>query len=322
MTAQKAIALQLRKLASDPASQQFICQEPTCMQGLITLLSTSPTTDPDTLIIALQALAFLASHPSNRAPLTQQSGLIVRLVAVREEGNAVMRDIVVIILDHLQSTVNKDTVNDAPSHKQARRSSVGPSQPRRGRHLHTLNLVVQRAGEAASLSLEERGRLEKQLIVVKGVISVSVNRAGGIGVYSKRDEAEMVDSLHTAVKAVDATFSISMQSSSTTAVHNKENVTPPPAAVTPASSSASLPLKLASASSSSSSSSSSLSSSPFIPVAASSSSSSSRALVAHSTFEQNSLQNRFQAKQKKAVEADVKQGVVKGLFSSVSSFFW
>ena len=312
MTAQKAIALQLRKLASDPASQQFICQEPTCMQGLIALLATKPASEPDTLTIALQALAFLASHPKNRDSLTQQPGLIVRLVAIREEGNAAMRDIVSSILDHLQSTVNKDASTDSASNmKQARRASVG-SQPRRGRQLHTLNLTVQRAGEAANLSSDERGRLEKQLIVVKGVISVSVNKAGGVAVYSKRDDTEMIDSLHTAVKAVDAAFSIATQSS-TTAVHNKENVTPP-ATTTPAAALPPLqPFKLATASSSSSSSSSS--STPATPAI-------SRALVAHSTFEQNSLQNRFQAKQKKAVEADVKQGVVKGLFSSVSSFFW
>ena len=316
MTAQKAIALQLRKLASDPASQQFICQEPTCMQGLISLLSTSTAAEPDTLTIALQALAFLASHPKNRDSLTQQPGLIVRLVAIREDGNATMKDIVSAILGHLQSTINKDVSSDATSTgstKQSRRSTVG--QPRRGRHLHTLNITVQRAGEAATLSSDERGRLEKQLIVVKGVISVSVNKAGGVAVYSKRDDAEMMDSLHTAVKAVDAALSISLQSSSTTAVHNKENLTPA-AASSPAVCNPAPSLKLASSSlSSSSSSSTSSSSAPFAATT-------SRALVAHSTFEQNSLQSRFQAKQKKAVEADVKQGVVKGLFSSVSSFFW
>ena len=312
MTAQKAIALQLRKLASDPASQQFICQEPTCMQGLITLLNTNATTDPDTLTVALQALAFLASHPKNRDSLTQQPGLIVRLVAIREEGTATMKDIVATVLDHMQSAVNKDASSDATSSvKQGRRSSVG-SLPHRGRHLHTLNLSVQRDGETATLSMDERGRLEKQLIVVKGVISVSVNRAGGVAVYSKRDDAELLDSLHIAIKAVDAAFTISLQSS-TSAAHDKENLTPA-AAATPALNPLQ-PLKLAASSRPSLSSSSSSSAAP--PAATT-----SRALVAHSTFEQNSLQNRFQAKQKKAVEADVKQGVVKGLFSSVSSFFW
>ncbi len=313
MTAQKAIALQLRKLASDPASQQFICQEPTCMQGLITLLHTNPASDPDTLTIALQALAFLASHPKNREALAGQAGLIVRLVAVREDGTPAMKEIVGQVLDHLQSAVNKDSATADTAAKQARRASVA-GQGRRGRHLHTLNMTVQRDGETAMLSMDERGRLEKQLIVVRGVISVSVNKAGGVAVYSKRDDAEMIDSLHTAVKAVDAALSISVQSTSSTTVFNKENVTP--TATTAASpAGAMLGLKLApSASNVSSSSSSSMP--PAVAIAT------SRALVAHSTFEQNSLQSRFQAKQRKAVEADVKQGVVKGLFSSVSSFFW
>ena len=149
--------------------------------------------------------------------------------------------------------------------------------------------------------------MEKQLIVVKGIISAQVNKSGGVTVYTKREGNEVMESMQVIVRSVDPAFTLRLlptsASTPTSSSANKENISLPSSS--PSSTFTGQPIKVSSASSSSFSS-----------------QSTSRALVVHTTLDSSSLQSRFQAKQRKAVEVENKQGVVKGLFSSVSSFFW
>lgn len=296
MSAQLSIAVQLRKLASDPASQTFICQEQTCLSGLLSLLNAPDSTE--TLIVSLQALLFLSSHPSCKDVLARQPGLVVRLTRLTEHDDAQVSKLVSQVLGELQATVNKER-SAASAAEQGRRLTLRRGAAAAG-CLHSLILQLSRAGEGGGssdagslllLSAEERSRVEKRCIVVPGVISVSVTKAGQLTVYTKREEhAPLTRGLQQQLTAVDASLVIS-------SVHSNAGVDKENAASS--SSAASTP---------SSSSSSQVSG--------------SRALVAATSFEQNSLQNRFQARQRKAAETDNKQGMVRGLFSSVSSFFW
>ena len=216
------------------------------------------------------------------------------------------------------------------------------------RYLHSVPLQVERVSAdgcvgPAQLSGEERARVERALIVQRSVISVSVSRAGAVTLYTKQDTQQLIDTAQLALHSIDPALTIRLPGTAQGAADrghmDKENDRPHTALTASTTSSTSKPSAAASAASTSSSSSplspsttassvtgSSTSSSFSTSVCSSSSSpslaSSSRALVAHSSLEGNSLQGRFQAKAKKAVEAEQKQSLVKGLFSSVHSFFW
>ena len=324
MSSQKAIALQLRKLASDPSSQTFICQEAACMSGLLSLLqSSSASHDVETLLISLQALLFLASHPSNKEPLTRQPSLILRLTALMDFEEAQVQSLVQQILTQLQGVVNRDRGEGA------KKGGGGRVEVRRvQRYLHSVHLQLQREG-GQEWSAEERGRLEKAVICVKGVLSVSATRGGGLTLYTKRDTTDLLPALRQALLHVDPALSVLTSAAPSTAPlsfctsssssrpsisqsqANKENFTAMATGSCPAVK-PSAPVPSSSPFSASIPSSSPAFASPSV----------SRALVAHSTLDGASLQSRFQAKQRKAVEVEAKQGMVKGLFSSVSSFFW
>ena len=286
MCAQRAIAVQLRKLASDPVSQTFICAESGCMSGLMALLQ-APA-DVEVLTISMQALLFLAQHPKNKEPLTRQPALLLRLTALAEHDDAHVRSLVARTLEQLQATVNREKAADS--------GKRGRVEGRRvQRYLHSVALQLDwdcPEGEGRALDLDERARMEKALIAVRAVISVSVSKQGVVTVYTKRDGAELLTALQSAARSAEPSLSLRL-------------VLPPaqpqpPAPEPSAADKENLP----------------------VTVAAPPTASSSRALVAHATIDANSLQSRFQAKQKKAVEVEAKQGLVKGLFSSVTSFFW
>ena len=310
------------------------------MSGLLALLSSSGD-DVDVLLISLQALLFLASHPRNKEPLTQQSQLILRLSKLAEHDDARVTAMVRQTLDQLQSTVNRDK----PA---AQQRAVGGSARAAGgagggvgvgagrarlstaaapaRYLHSVVLQVERLSAdgsccAAELTAEERARVEKALIVQRCVISVSVSRAGLVSLYTKQDTQQLLDSAQPALSSIDPALSIRLPQSEQP---DKENQQPQPLTAAAAHTAATSTCAL----SSTLSHSTSACSQPFtgslssLPSSSSSSPPRSRALVAHCSLESTSLQGRFQARAKKAVEVEQKQGMVKGLFHSVSSFFW
>ena len=203
----RVIALHLRKLCSDPISQAFICQEVSCMSGLLALLS-SPSSDVDVLLISLQALLFLASHPSNQQPLTRQSALILRLTSLLEHDDSRVGAMVQQILDQLQAVVNRDQRGDGQrgmggtGRGGGRVRGAAASSAAAPRYLHSVCLQVERASAdgclcPAELSGEERAKVERSLIVQRAIISVSVTRAGAVTLYTKQDTQQLIDIAHS-----------------------------------------------------------------------------------------------------------------------------
>src|SRR5690349_11033449 len=106
MSAQKLLAEQIRRLASDPDTQSALVSEPACLTGLLTLIKSDA--DIEALTISLQALQLLTAIPANRSIFIQQDGLLLRLATlVKGEYNATIKIIAQQILDALQSVINQ-----------------------------------------------------------------------------------------------------------------------------------------------------------------------------------------------------------------------
>lgn len=86
----KSVAIQLRTLASDPENQQYIVREGGCMKGLMGFLRSG---SEEVLIISLQALEFLSSHPNNKELLSKEPGLLTKLAELTKDDNPLVAKI-------------------------------------------------------------------------------------------------------------------------------------------------------------------------------------------------------------------------------------
>lgn len=100
---QKAVALQLRKLAADPDNQTFIAKQEQCMKGLVSFLDCK---NSDVVIISLQALNFLSSHPLNLEPLSSYPGLLIKLTNLTERDNSNIKRFALETLSNLEGYIN------------------------------------------------------------------------------------------------------------------------------------------------------------------------------------------------------------------------
>jgi len=184
------IAVQLRTLASDPTSQKFMCSDPACISGLMTFLDSK---DDEVLTISLQALHFLSSHPANREALSKQPGLLVKLVNMTERDNKVIKQVASQCLENLQSYVNG-------LQEQKEKGLFSP------KYLYTINLSV------IGLAPAYRPRVEKALIGVKGVVSVTFDDRleDAVTVYCAQKPDEISSSLLTAVESLDLKLSATL----------------------------------------------------------------------------------------------------------------
>jgi len=185
---QKAVALQLRKLASDPDNQTYIVREKGCMKGLLSFLD-SP--NPEVVMLSLQALQFLASHPSNPELLSKEPGLVAKLVNFVDSENETIKTTASSTLDYLHSAVNgKDD--------EAKKTPMIVAPPVHG-YLCTVPLrIVEARTDMQTI------RIQKALITVKGVVSVTFNK-NDVLVYCRTNERDIVHLLVAAVKAVGFT---------------------------------------------------------------------------------------------------------------------
>ena len=206
-----AIALQLRKLASDPDSQCFLARDDACVGGIITLLNTD--VDRETLLLTLQAVNFLCEPPSNRLHLSAVNGLLLRLITLAESDDAEVSRTSGAAVTTLSAAITESAsaAASAVSRRESRtsRSSTGGgAAPSRSRYLYSLCYQIHNGTNSA----DERDAVERALIGIRGVISVSVSAVGVITVYcQKRDDGtstDMTARVLTAVRTVDDQLTI------------------------------------------------------------------------------------------------------------------
>jgi len=197
----RTVAIQLRTLASDPASQKFMCSDQGCINGLMTFLDSK---DEEILTISLQTLHFLSSHPANREALSKQPGLLVKLVNFTEKDNKIVKQVASQCLENLQSYVNG---------LQEKKEKDVPFSPK---YLYNVNLHV------TGLIPLYRYRVEKALIGVKGVVSVTFEeKLEDVTVYCTQKEDDMLSPLLTAIENLDLKLSACSRAS---AYADKENI--------------------------------------------------------------------------------------------------
>jgi hypothetical protein len=217
----KTVAIRLRKLASDPDNQTYIVKEKGCMSGLQKFLDHK---DESVLLIALQALQFLSSHPLNKEPLSKIPGLLAKLVNIADHDNVKVQQIANHILENLESVVNGNPQATAapltPSKPHNRRGVAGTgagsrtagSKRRTGtsaasdvktpgfkpRYLFNIPLNVRNVNTPDELS-----KIEKSLLRILGVVSITSDfKKREMMIYSRKNDATMVSSLTGAVQAM------------------------------------------------------------------------------------------------------------------------
>jgi hypothetical protein len=314
MTQQKTIAISLRSLCSNPDSQSMILKEASCMNGLLALINSD--LDIEALIISLQALLFLSQHPSNRAILTQQPGLLLRLVKLTEtseeyNANSTLTNQVKLVaqqvIDNLQSYINQEDTNkpiqlSKPAAATASNFSSSAGSAYKGRYLFTVQLQIN-----GITSATQREELEKQLVAQRGIVSVACNKSGLCSVYTKiQPQQSFVENLLSSITSINSNYKVELKTPlSDSIAENNENQQQK--ANLNNSSNLSLPAQ------------------PIKPTPNSLTSAAntpSKSITTHSSYESASLASRFAARQKKIEKQEIQQGAVKSILSSVSSYFW
>jgi len=375
----RTIALQLRTLAADPASQALLLQETSCLTGLVSLLS--PDNEEDVLLLSLQALAFLAAPVAHHATLVHQPGLVLAVTLLTEKQSIAIKTLAQNVLTSLEGYINGGANGPATSRRvsgisrSTSRGSTRPGTPSAASSHSTGVLGVTTAAtprylnhvafqinhphmtgsSASDGSIASQQEIERALVAIKGVISVTYSSNGGkdkatFTLYTSLRPTMLLPLVSKALVDVrggnvGGGFTVQMMSkdkanaesadkenqenanrnvnSAAPAYLNKPNAGPsylkPKATATSASS----------ASSSSSSGPSYLNSNSNVSTGAS-----SRALTTHATATSSSdsvqsLAARYQAQAKKHAatasaggQTDAKKSGGGGLLSSVASFFW
>lgn len=234
-------------------------------------------------------MSLLAAHSASRSALLRHASLSVRLAALTEADHADVARQAKAALNALHAHAN--TRVEAPRARASlapvsasRPLSESNSQARTAAYLATVTLQARRESDvSAEMSAADRSTLEHRLIAVTGVVSVSVSRAGLVALHCKAS-AEVADIEAQCTNLAKPEFTVIKAGTNTGAASTSQ-----------------------------------------LPLTADKENiswSSSRAIVCSASLEHSSLQSRFQSRAKKTIETQHKQNKAKGLFSSVTAYFW
>jgi hypothetical protein len=165
----------------------------------------------EVVIISLQALEFLSTHPNNKEPLCKEPGLLVKLIGMQDHQNELIARMSKSVIENLQSCINGEgdenasgrTANvAAPAAKPAQpaaKSSAAPTAPTPSKPtLYSVPLKIARIN-----TVLQRARLEKALLAVKSVVSVTVElNQTQATVYTRSKDVEVIESLVEAAQGV------------------------------------------------------------------------------------------------------------------------
>jgi hypothetical protein len=194
----KAIAKQLLELSQDPANQPFIVQEQGCLQGLVSYTQHS---DQDVVIMAVRTLQFLSTHPQNKKAMRDFPALVdkLTLVSLNATTHSRAKEFAALALVNLGVLTQQAEVWWGEKENTA--EDVVDSQTNTaagGGKFHTLVMQVDGLDDAGTCAVAQR-----VLVNVKGVISVSIDKARGHALVGTRENGEcgemLVDKLQDAL---------------------------------------------------------------------------------------------------------------------------
>ena len=356
--AQKTIALQLRTLAADPDSQSLILKEASCLSGLVALLNAD--NEEDVLILSLQALQFLAGPPAHHPTLVNQAGLVLALTLLTDKPSIAIKTLAQNVLNSLEGYINGTSQSSSASTPSARRTPAHSRGGSRGNTRPTtpstngrtseggngagflnaptpryLNHVMFQISSASAGPLDKlaQGEVEKALVSIKGVVSVTYSQSVGVAktpaftIYTSHRPAMLVPLVNKAVGDLRSGYTaVMLAKDGKPAVDDKENQEND----VPKAASSSGPSYLKSGptylKAKAGGGPTPTSSGPGYLSSSSNTNTGSRALTTHTTAISASdsaqgLAARYQAAKKKTAEA-AKPAEKKGLLSSVTSYFW
>eukprot|EP00948_MAST-09A_sp_MAST-9A-sp1_P000105 g105.t1 len=231
----KTIVKRLMELAADPASRSFIVKDGGCLKGLVAYLKHK---NLEVHTIAAQTIYLLATSKENHATLCETEGLLANLLYLKKKKTKspkaaqICQQTLATLQSHINggetsttgSTLpNESTQQTSESEKDATDTSVSSSV--------LGSVVIQQQNNstggltektAASTSLqrkfkthtlkvqgiansEQRSIVERALIRVKGVVSVTMDKKRGKVTIVTRSAEEMQDALLCAVSGTGLT---------------------------------------------------------------------------------------------------------------------
>jgi len=286
---QLQIAQQLRKLASDVDSQTFICQEKECMKGLLNFLDSS---DDEVLVVSLQALQFLSTHPANQPILSEQPGLLLKLATLSDREDEHVKKIALTVLENLEGYINGD----------AKKAEVKQFKPR---YLFHVPVYVEDMETEKDFNA-----VEGALINVKGVVSISIEKKiKEVNVYSTRQKDDIIEEIVRSVGAMGFTPSRARAVRRELRME-KENAADTAAGYLDSKPKTSLKVPSVAAAAGYES----YPSFDELPPAG--------AMTQYAGISQSSLQAKYKIQKKQAQQQEEKKGAVRSLFGAVTSFFW
>jgi hypothetical protein len=348
---QKTIALQLRTLAADPDSQSLLLKESSCLTGLVALLNAD--NEEDVLILSLQALQFLATPPSHHAVLVNQSGLVLALTLLTDKPSITIKTLAQNVINNLENYINGANSNSGtpstrrtPIHSRAgSRGNTRPTTPSAGRENgsgvlgafaprylnHVMFHITSATGPLDKLA---QGEVEKVLVSLKGVISVTYSAAAGkdkqpcFTLYTSHRPAILAPLVTKAISDLRGGYTATMlnkdgSKESGADKENQENEVPK---ASPAYLSKAGPSYLKGATKAPAAASSSTTPGYLSAASLTNTQTGSRALTTHTTATSacdsaQGLAARYKATATKKTPAAM-EAPKKGILSSVTSFFW
>lgn len=303
---QKNIAITFRSLASDPSNQLYIAKDQSIMQNVLSFLD-SP--DIEVVTIGLQSLEFLSRHPGNSDVLPKVPGMMLKLAALSDHSDDNVQKLANETLNNLSSFVNRDANSGNSNSNNANNNSNQADNKASPRYLSEVVLRVDEMN-----SVKQRQDLEKALIGIKGVISVTMDPSHKrVSVYTNRKESDILPLLTTAASELQMNaVRVSKEKSAITYHHDpsdKENApSAAPAAVNKRPSYLSSGAVMTKGPSYVTDSTATPRKGALTPYAGS--------------IKDTTLQARQQQQTSQKVAENVAKGRVKSLFGSVTSFFW
>lgn len=226
----KTIVKRLMELAADPASRSFIVKDGGCLKGLVAYLKHK---NLEVHTIAAQTIYLLATSKENHATLCETEGLLANLLYLKKKKTKspkaaqICQQTLATLQSHINggettstgSTLpNESTQQTSESEKDDVSSSVLGSVVIQQNN--STNGLTEKTAASTSLqrkfkthtlkvqgiaNSEQRSIVERALIRVKGVVSVTMDKKRGKVTIVTRSAEEMQDALLCAVTGTGLT---------------------------------------------------------------------------------------------------------------------
>lgn len=160
----RRVVLKLRTLAAENDNRPVIARDKGCIKALVGFLADA--TPDDVIVSSLETLKLLASHPSNRDVLLKDAALmerVAKLLPGHDDKAAMAR----AVHDLLHGAA-RPALGDLTNTSDAAKPAAPAPKPYGAQPVNAVLKVEGLTGE------DDKARLERAAIAVRGVISISI----------------------------------------------------------------------------------------------------------------------------------------------------